>query len=134
MAEIKEYTARADESGKVTISEEVIASITSVAAGEIDGVAGLGTTLVADFLGKKTAVKGVKVVIAEDSVELFVTITVKKGVVIPAVAKAVQANIISAVESMTGIKVTAVNVKVGGVAFEKEKKKVADESASDTAK
>ena len=39
------------------------------------------------------------------------------------VAKAVQGNIISAVESMTGIKISAVNVKVGGVAFEKETKK-----------
>lgn len=134
MAEIKEYTARADESGKVTISEEVIASITSIAASEIDGVAGLGTTLVADLLGKKTAAKGVKVTISEDSVELFVTITVKKGVVIPSVAKAVQDNVISAVESMTGIKVTAVNVKVGGVAFEKEKKKAAENTADEAKK
>jgi len=132
MAEIKEYTARADESGKITISEEVVASIASIAANEIDGVAGLGTGIVADLLGKKTTLKGVKVVLSENSVELFVTIAVKKGVVIPTVAKAVQENVISSVESMTGIKVTAVNVKVGGVSFEKEKKKPAESEKKET--
>ena len=125
MAEIKEYTTKADESGKVIISEEVIASIAGIAASEIDGVASLGTANVADFLGKKANAKGVKVVINDGSVEIFTTITVKKGVVIPTVAKAVQANIISSVESMTGIKVAAANVKVGGVFFEKEAKKTA---------
>ena len=134
MAEMKEYTARADEAGKVTISEDVIASITSIAASEIDGVASLGTALVADFLGKKVASKGVKVTFAENSVELLVTITVKKGEIIPTVAKAVQENVISAVESMTGIKVSAVNVKVGGVAFEKEKKKAAEDRSSEDKK
>lgn len=127
MAEIKDYTAKADDNGKVIISEEVIASIASIAANEIDGVAGLGTPNVADFLGKKASSKGVKIVLFEDSAEINVTIVVKKGVVIPSVAKAVQENIISAVESMTGIKVTAVNVKVGGVNFEKEKKKAQSE-------
>ena len=44
MAEIKEYVAKTDENGSVTISEEVIASIASIAALEIDGVAALGTS------------------------------------------------------------------------------------------
>ncbi len=129
MAEIKEYIAKADDSGKVIISEEVIASIAAIAAGEIDGVAGLGASTVTEFLGKKSASKGVKVSFNEESVEILATITVKKGAIIPSVAKAVQANIISAVESMTGISVVAVNVKVGGVAFEKEKKKAAEQAS-----
>lgn len=132
MAEIKEYIAKSDESGSVVISEEVIASIAAIAASEIDGVAGLGTTNVADLLGKKSSAKGVKILIGEDTAEIAVTISVKKGYIIPTVAKSVQGNIISAVESMTGIKVSAVNVKVGGVAFEKEtkKKKPAEEAAA----
>ncbi len=131
MAEIKEYVAKTDENGSVTISEEVIASIASIAALEIDGVAGLGASTVADFLGKKANSKGVKITIGEDSAEIALTITVKKGFVIPTIAKSVQANVIGAVESMTGLSVSAVNVKVGNVAFEKEtkKKKTADETA-----
>ncbi len=123
MAELKEYTTQLDEAGKIAISDDVIASIAAVAANEIDGVSGLGTTLVTDFIGKKQASKGVKVAISETSVEIFLTITVKKGVVIPTVAKAVQEAVIAAVESMTGIRVETVDVKVAGVVFEKEKKK-----------
>lgn len=131
MAELKEYIARSDENGSVTISEDVIASIAAIAAMEIDGVASLGTSNVADFLGKKVATKGVKIIIGDDSTEIAITISIKKGFVIPTVAKSVQDNVISAVESMTGLKVSAVNVKVGGVAFEKEakKKKTAEEAA-----
>lgn len=123
MAEIKEYVAKTDENGSVTISEEVIASIASIAALEIDGVASLGASGVAEFLGKKANSKGVKITIGEDSAEIALTVTVKKGFVIPTVAKSVQANVITAVESMTGLSVSAVNVRVGNVAFEKEAKK-----------
>jgi len=123
MAEIKEYIAKSDENGSVTISEEVIASIAGIAAMEIDGVASLGSSNVTDFLGKKAPGKGVKIIIGENSTEILITLSVKKGFVIPTVAKSVQNNVISAVESMTGLSVAAVNVKVGGVAFEKEVKK-----------
>lgn len=123
MAELKEYTTQIDDTGKIAISDDVIASIAAIAAKEVDGVAELGTMVVTDFIGKKPTSKGVKVAISETSVELFITISVKKGVVIPTVGKAVQEAAISAVESMTGVNVEAVNVKVAGVAFEKEKKK-----------
>ncbi|MBR5543426.1 MAG: Asp23/Gls24 family envelope stress response protein [Oscillospiraceae bacterium] len=127
MAEIKEYVAKNDENGSVTISEEVIASISAIAASEIDGVAALGTSNVADFLGKKNQGKGVKVNIDGNDAEINITLSIKKGSVIPTVAKAVQENVVSAVESMTGINITAVNVKIAGVAFEKEKKKATAE-------
>ncbi|MBQ2839981.1 MAG: Asp23/Gls24 family envelope stress response protein [Oscillospiraceae bacterium] len=123
MAEVKEYIAKSDENGSVVISEEVIASIAAIATMEIDGVAALGTGNVTDFLAKKSSSKGVKISLGEESAEIAVTITVKKGFVIPTVAKAVQNSIISSVESMTGISVSGVNVKVGGVSFEKETKK-----------
>lgn len=123
MAEVKEYIAKSDERGSIVISEEVIASIAAIAATEIDGVSGLGTANVADFLGMKAPAKGVKITIEEDSAEIAISLAVKKGYVIPTVAKAVQENVISAVESMTGIKVNAVNIKINGVTFEKEAKK-----------
>lgn len=123
MAEIKEYIAKSDESGSIVISEEVIASIASIAATEIDGVAGLGTSSVADFLGMKTPSKGVKITIGEDDTEILINLSVKKGYIIPTVAKAVQENVISAVESMTGMKVKSVNIKINDVVFEKEPKK-----------
>ena len=134
MAEIKEYIAKSDESGSVMISEEVIASIAAIAAAEIDGVSTLGTANVTDFLGKKSQAKGVKIALGEGEAEINITLSIKKGFVIPTVAKAVQENVISSVESMTGIKITAVNVKVGGVSFEKEKKKEKETAVTDSEK
>ncbi len=133
MAEVKEYIAQTSEGGSVCISEEVIASIVAIAASEIDGVAALGSSNVdiSDFLGKKSQTKGVKIQLAEDSAEVSVSVSVKQGRIIPTVAKAVQENVISAVESMTGLKVSAVNVKISGVAFEKETKKKKAEQPSE---
>ncbi len=123
MAEAKEYLAKSDETGSVAISDDVIAAIAGVAAAEVEGIASLGSVNVVDFIGKKNAGKGVKIAIADDAVEISVSLSVKKGNVIPAVAKAVQENVASAVESMTGIEPSAVNVKVIDVAFDKEPKK-----------
>ncbi len=125
MAEIKEYIAKEEEGGSICISEEVIASIAAVAALEIDGVASLGGSNVdiSELLGKKSSTKGVKIQLEGDAAEIAVSIAIKKGYIIPTVAKAVQKNVISAVESMTGLKASAVNVKVTGVVFEKEPKK-----------
>ncbi len=132
MAEIKEYIAKNDEGGSIFISEEVIASIASVAASEIDGVATIGSSNVdiSELLGKKTLTKGVKIVLDGDVAEITVSIAVKKGFIIPTVAKAVQENVVSAVESMAGLKTTSVNVKVVGVVFEKETKKKKSEETT----
>lgn len=131
MAEIKEYIAKADEGGSISISEEVIASIAAVAALEIDGVASLGSSSVdiSELLGKKSSAKGVKIQLEGDATEIAISIAIKKGHIIPTVAKAVQKNVITAVESMTGLKASAVNVKVTGVVFEKETKKKKTEAA-----
>lgn len=123
MAEAKEYLAKNDENGSVAISDDVIAAIAGVAAAEVEGIASLGSVNVVDFIGKKNAGKGVKITMADDAVEITVSLAVKKGNVIPAVAKAVQEKIAVAVESMTGIEPSAVNVKVIDVAFDKEPKK-----------
>ena len=128
MAENKEYIAKSDNDGSVTISVEVVASIAGIAAMEIEGIASLGVANMTDFLSKKSATKGVKISFGENSVGVNITVTVKKGAVIPSVASSVQSNIITSIESMTGIKVEYVNVKVAGVMFEKEKKKVSEKN------
>ena len=126
MADVKEYIVKAEDGGSIVISEEVIASIAAIAASEIDGVSAMGTANVADFLGMRAPSKGVKITFEDDSVSIAISLSVKKGYVIPTVAKAVQENVISSVESMTGIKTNAVNVKINGVVIEKEPKKKAE--------
>ncbi len=122
MSESKDYLVQDVEKGTVNISEDVVAAIAAVAVSEVEGVFGLSSSFTSDLkelLGKKNLSKGVKLAIEEDvvSVECFVVVTY--GYEIPAVAGAIQDNVASAVESMTGLKVSAVNVDVCGISTPK---------------
>lgn len=119
MADNKQYITQTQENGSVLISEEVISSIVSVAVKEVDGVAGLcvkpGAEL-AEMLGKKNWGNGVRIVISpENTLSIDCNINVEYGCTVIAAASAVQETVSSAVESMTGLTVTDVNVNVCGV-------------------
>ena len=117
MADSKEYWTSASDQGSVRISEDVIASIAAIAASETEGVgnlySGIGTN-VAEFLGKKSLAKGVKV----DLVEVEVSLLAQYGYNICEVSKNVQSAVRSSIQSMTGMRTSAVNINVGGVSFE----------------
>lgn len=122
---IEEITVDED-NGKVNISDEVVATIAGIASMEIDGVAGMyGSTIgdIAEKLGaKKSPQKGVKVVVDETGAVIDVFIIVEFGKRIPELAWEVQENVKNSVETMTGIDVRLVNVRIEGVSFPKEKK------------
>ena len=119
MAENKQYITQEQENGTVLISEDVIVSIVNLAVSEVEGVASLSTKPgadIVDLIGKKNWGKGLKIVINEDEticVDCNIIITYGQSVV--DVAKAAQDAIISALDSMTGIKTSAVNVNVCGI-------------------
>ena len=119
MAENKQYIVQAEENGAVMISEDVIAAIVEQAVSEVEGISGLSTkpgSDIADLIGKKNWGKGMKVMIAEDdSVSIDCNVTVYYGQSVVAVAKSAQDAITTAVESMAGVKVTAVNLNVCGI-------------------
>ena len=122
MSESKEYLVHDVEKGTVNISEEVVAAIAAVAVSEVEGVFGLSSSFTSDLkelLGKKNLSKGVKLSIEEEivTVECFVVVTY--GYEIPTVADAIQENVKSAVESMTGLKVASVHVDVCGISTPK---------------
>lgn len=124
MAENKQYITQQQENGTVQISEDVIVAITSVAVTETEGVSGFyarpGADIV-DMLNKKSKSKGIKVTITEDD-KLYIVcnITVAYGSAVVNVAKAVQENVTAAVESMTGMAVTEVNVNVCSISVEQK--------------
>lgn len=122
MAEMKEYVTQIDELGSIHISEEVLAVITAAAALEVAGVSSLasGSKDITELLGKKNVARGVRVQVEEDRVQVELTILVKYGYTIMDVARAVQDAVTTNIESMSGLKVQAVNINVGGVTFEKE--------------
>ena len=119
MAENKQYITQEQENGSVMISEDVIVSIVNLAVSEVEGIAGLsnkpGADIV-DMIGMKSWGKGLKVVINDDeTICVDCNVNIKYGQSVVDVAKAAQDAIISALESMTGIKTSAVNVNVCGI-------------------
>ncbi|MBE3590669.1 MAG: Asp23/Gls24 family envelope stress response protein [Firmicutes bacterium] len=107
--------------GGFKISEDVVAAIASLAASEVEGVAGLHGGLVGDLsqmLGKRSLGKGVKVELGTREAAIDLYLVVKYGISIPAVAQATQERVKQAVESMTGLTVVEVNVHVRGVSFD----------------
>ena len=119
MADSKQYITQVQDDGSVMISEDVIATIVAHAVSEVEGVVGLDVKPVADIaelIGKKNWGKGVKIIISEDdAVTINCNVTVAYGHSVVDVAKAAQNAISSAVESMTGVEICAVNVNVCGI-------------------
>ena len=114
-----------DNVGKINISEEVIAVVSSVASLDVPGVASMCTTLVegiTDFFGKKNYSRGVKSVIEGEDVKISVFITVDFGCHIPTVSCEVQEKVKREVETMTSLNVTSVDVYVNGIAMPKTEK------------
>ena len=118
MAEFKQYVTQIQENGNVMISEDVVASIVEHALVEVEGVACLSTKPgadIAELIGKNWG-KGMKILIAEDnSLTISCNVVIKYDHSVVEVASAVQSAVAAAVESMTGVKVTAVNVNVCGI-------------------
>ncbi len=123
MGENKGYITMEDVGGSINISEEVIGIIAVEAIGQVEGVASVSNTLgndIAELFGKKTPMKGVTVDKDGDKLVINAHITVSYGYTINTVAENVQAAVIEAIDSMTGIKVSAVNVHVNAISFRKE--------------
>jgi len=119
MAEGKQYITQLQDNGSVMISEDVIATIVAHAVGEVEGVVGLNVKPgadIAELIGKKSWARGMKVSIGpQDEVSIDCNITVSYGQSVVNVAKSAQEAIITALESMAGLKIAAVNINVCGI-------------------
>lgn len=111
MAEYKRYITQFQDNGSVMISEDVVSTIVAHAAEEVEGVASLVT--------RKNWGKSIKIMIGENN-ELTIdcSVVIRYGQSVVTVAKAVQDAAIVAVESVTGVKVTTMNVNVCGIVHE----------------
>ena len=108
----------------IEISNDVIAVIAGVAVSEVQGVAsmsgGFAGGITEVLSGKKNMAKGIKVDKTENTAKIDVNIIVEYGSRIPDVAFEIQNRVKKSVESMTGLKVSEVNVHVQGVKTEKD--------------
>ena len=106
--------------GEVKIAADVVAAIAGLAATEVDGVYGTLTNELAGMLGKKKLTKGVKVQMELGVVHVDMMISVRYGYSIPKTCKQVQEKVMQAINSMTGLTVKQVNVRIAGVSLEQD--------------
>lgn len=108
--------------GEVRVADEVVAIIAGLAATEVDGVASMPGNITNELvsrLGMKNLSKGVKVNVTESDVSVDLTLILKYGYGIPDVCAKVQDKVKTAIETMTGLLVTDVNVRIAGVDIDK---------------
>lgn len=109
---------RSTDLGVVRINNDAIMTIAAAAAMEIDGVhrlgGGIGTTL-CETLFRRTRSKGVRIKMRDGDFKLSVSIVVEYGSDIPRIADEVQDNVKRAVEKMSGLILSSVDVIVEGV-------------------
>ena len=107
-----------DNLGEVHVADEVVAIIAGLAATEVEGVASMAGNITNELvskLGMKNLSKGVKVEVAEKTVSVEVALNISYGYSIPEVSEKVQEKVNSAIETMTGLSVAIVNVRIATV-------------------
>lgn len=111
--------------GNIKISVEVVSTIAGIAASEIHGVSCMYTSFVdgvAQRLGaKRNNTKGVRVDMSSNSVNIDLYIVVDYGIKIPELAWEIQENVKNSVETMTGLKVSKINIHIEGINFDTDK-------------
>ena len=111
------------EQGKTTIADTVVAKIAGIATREVSGVHELGgsTARVVGALreripgGRTNHSQGVSVEVGEREAAIDIDLVAEYGVSITDLSAGIRRNVISAIERMTGLKVTEVNIAVQDV-------------------
>ena len=111
------------ENKSISISNDVLATIITVAANEVEGVCGVTNTVsngVSQLFKKKNALNGINIEVNEETqeVQVEVLISVKFGYELKPVAEKVQEKIKNAFESMTGLNPTSIVVNVANIVDE----------------
>ena len=104
--------------GEVQIAEEVITIIAGLAATEVEGVSSMAgniTNEIVSRLGMKNLSKGIQIEIADNEVVVDVALNIAYGYSIPEVSTKVQEKVKSAIETMTGLSVATINVRIASV-------------------
>jgi len=110
--------------GRTSIADGVVRKIAGIATREVNGVFNLGTGGTRAFgalreripgSGGPNISQGVSVEVGERQAAIDLDIVVEYGVAIVDLAQAIRRNVITAVERMTGLEVTEVNIAVDDI-------------------
>ena len=122
-----ELAQLAAQHGATTIADIVVSKIAGIATREVDGVHDLGGQaarvvgkLRETLPGARDLTQGVNVEVGERQAAVDIGIVAEYGVAIHDLADGIRTNVIAAVENMTGLEVTEVNITVHDVHFADE--------------
>lgn len=107
-----------DSMGSVKIADDVVAMIAGLAATEVEGVSSMVGNVTHELMSKmgyKNIARGVKVEVYNKKVKVDISVNIEYGYNIPATGQKIQTKVQSAIESMTGLEVTDVNIRIAGV-------------------
>lgn len=107
--------------GEVKIADEVVAIIAGLAASEVKGVASMAGNVTRDLiekLGVKSLGKGVKIQVSDGQVKVAMNINMNYGFNVPETCGEIQEKVKTAIETMTGLEVSEVNIKISNVVME----------------
>jgi uncharacterized alkaline shock family protein YloU len=114
-------TAEVTTKGRTIIDDAVVAKVAGIAARDVPGVFALGGNAarafgaIRDAIGSSALGQGVRVEVGETQVAVDLTIVVDYPTPMMAVAAAVRAAVVSAVEELVGLEVTEVNIAINDV-------------------
>lgn len=110
--------------GSVQIANDVVAMIASIAATEVEGVSSMAGNITNELMSKvgvKNLVKGVRVDVNSDNVKVDLAVMMEYGYNIPATCGQVQNKVKTAIENMTGLNCSDVNIRIAGINMKKDK-------------
>lgn len=113
------------ESGRTSIADQVVTKIVGMAAREVGGVHAMGGGTARAFGAVRDRIpgqssqgsvsRGVAVEVGERQAACDIDLVIEYGAAIPDLAAAVRRNVIGAVERMTGLQVTEVNINIDDI-------------------
>jgi uncharacterized alkaline shock family protein YloU len=126
MTRLRNNAELPSERGHTTIANEVVEKIGGIAAREVPGVYDLGGDTARVFselkerlhLGEESKAQGVSVKLSGKTAEISVTLVLEYGFVVSSVTDKVREKVISSVEELLELDVTAVNILVDDIHIE----------------
>lgn len=115
-------SANPDRIGYIKVADDVVPVIAAIAATEIEGVEGVAESLGGELIsrmGLRKAPKGVKVDIINRKVKVDMALGISYGSNVPETSRKVQDKVKTSIETMTGLEVTDVNIRIASVVLPK---------------
>ena len=114
----KSLKMKEDQMGVIRVADDVVSIIAGLAATEVEGVASMAGNITNEIVAKtgiKNLAKGIRVEVLDGIVTVDVNLNIRYGYAIPEVSGNVQERVRTAIETMTGLEVGTINVRIASV-------------------